>query len=121
MVLSGWMCKDQSVSSWDFTPDRNIMKEIIAYYVNILAQHEDKVLVILDIRNIKNYDKKIIWEGAGELKKHDTFLTRHTDTVYIINENFLVNELINILLKVMNSKTPTYLVKDINSALSKMS
>lgn len=105
----------------DFTPDSDLMKKMIEHYIDTLNKHDEKLLIILDIRNVKNYDKKIIWEGAGELKKHDTLLTSHSDTVYIINENYLVNELINIVLKVMKSKTPTHLVKDINSALTMMS
>lgn len=104
----------------DLKFDISVTKMLIAEYLEILKE-QDRVILIVDLRNLKSFDKKTIWEGAGELKINDRFFLEHIISSYIISENLLLNNLVNIVLKVMNNNIPTLLVKDINSALTDLS
>mgnify|MGYP003125710399 CR=1 FL=1 len=101
---------------FDLQTTRMLIKE----YLKILEK-EERVVLIFDVRMVKNFDKKTVWEGAGELKKYEKIFLKYVSRAYIISENNLLNNLVNIILKVMNNVIPTVLVKDINSALKDLS
>mgnify|MGYP003628173845 FL=1 len=101
----------------EFRPENiELVREMIDFYKKQIEPFEG-VIVIFDIRNVGGFDKKIVWEGAAELKKHEDYFLKHIEKVYLITENNLINNLINIILKVMKNKLETELVRNIESAL----
>ena len=108
-----------------FLPNEILLKEMIGFYMTTLASNkkdkDNKIIVIFDLRNIEKYDKQKVWEGAGELKKHDDFFVRNIDKAFVIIENKLVVELLNIILRVLGTNIETTMVKNINEALNSLS
>lgn len=103
----------------DFFPNEELLKEMIAFYMGELElnKEDDKLIVIFDLTNINDYDKQKVWEGAGELKKHDQYFVNHIEKAFIIIDNQLAIDLINIVLKVLGTNVETKLVKNIKEAL----
>lgn len=103
----------------DFSTNHDTTRKLVDYYVEEIKKHKG-LIVIADIRNIKTFNKKSVWEGAGVLKEYDNIFLEHLTKTFMITENILANNLINIVLKVMKNSIPTILVKDINEALTKL-
>ena len=100
----------------DFSTDTRTTRKLLEYYVSEIEK-QDRIIVIVDIRNIKTFNSKSVWEGAGFLKENDPVFIRHVEKAFMITNNKAANSLINIILKVMKNTIPTILVKDINEAL----
>jgi hypothetical protein len=101
----------------DFSPETiEILREMIEFYKEQVEPYEG-VILMFDMRSINSFDKKMVWEGAAELKKHEDYFVRHIEKVFLITESVIINNLVNIILKVMKNKLPTELVRNIESAL----
>jgi len=103
----------------EFSTDTETTRKIVEHYVEEIKKHP-KLIVIIDIRNIKSFDKKSVWEGSGILKEYDHFFVEHITKAFLITESQTANTLINIILKVMKNSIPTILVKDIKEALGNL-
>ena len=101
----------------DFRANQDLLKEMIKYYMQELEKHSEKTILIFDLRNIQTYDKKSVWEGAAELKKYDSFFIDHIERSFILIENKLSIQLLNIILKVLKNNVRTELKLNINEAL----
>lgn len=108
-----------------FFPNETLLKELVSFYMSILTLNkedgENKLIVIFDLRNIENYDKQKVWEGAGQLKQNDDFFVKNIEKVFVIIENQLAIDFLNILIKVLGTNIETTLVKNINEALNNLS
>jgi hypothetical protein len=101
----------------EFRPENiELVREMIIFYKKQIEPFEGAI-IIFDMRSIGSFDKKMVWEGAAELKKHEDYFLRHIEKSFIITESEIINNLINIILKVMKNKLPTELVRNIESAL----
>lgn len=104
----------------DFSPNQTILKEMAKYYMEELKKHDQKTILLFDLRNIKTFNKKSVWEGAAELKSHDKFFMEHIERAFLIVENKLALQLLNIILKVIKNNIKTELVVNIQTALQSL-
>lgn len=102
----------------NFSPEEDVLKEMISFYRKNLET--DKFIVIFDLRNIKKFNKQKVWKGAGDLKKFEDFFITHIHEAFIIIDNKLIIETVNIIIKVVGTNIKTRLVKNVNEALNKL-
>ncbi len=100
----------------DFIPEVGIMYDMINAYIQYIKENKD-VIVILNLKNLNNWDKKLAWEGASELKKNEKIFIENINRVFIITNNNLINNFVNIVLKVVGNKIQTDFINDINSVI----
>lgn len=101
----------------DFFPSSELLKEMIKYYIDTLTKYEDKKIVVFNLDGIKNYSKKMVWEGASEFRKYEDFLLNNSDTVYIINKNNIANFFLNIVMKETGNKINTKFVLNFDKVI----
>lgn len=100
----------------DFNPEVGMMYAMINAYIQYIKENKD-VIVILNLKNLNNWDKKLAWEGASELKKNEKIFIENINRVFIITNNSLINNFVNIVLKVVGNKIQTDFINDINSVI----
>lgn len=100
----------------DFNPEVGLMYDMINAYIQYIKENKD-VIVILNLKNLNNWDKKLAWEGASELKKNEKIFIENINRVFIITNNSLINNFVNIVLKVVGNKIQTDFINDINSVI----
>ncbi len=83
---------------------------MIKFYIDTLLKYEDKKIVVFNLDGIKNYSKKLVWEGASEFRKFEEILLKNLDSVYIINSNNIANFFLNIVMKETGNKIDTKFV-----------
>ena len=94
----------------DFFPSLETVKKMIKFYIDTLLKYEDKKIVVFNLDGIKNYSKKLVWEGASEFRKCEEVLLKNLDSVYIINSNNIANFFLNIVMKETGNKIDTKFV-----------
>jgi len=94
----------------DFFPSLETVKKMIKFYIDTLLKYEDKKIVVFNLDGIKNYSKKLVWEGASEFRKFEEILLKNLDSVYIINSNNIANFFLNIVMKETGNKIDTKFV-----------
>jgi hypothetical protein len=100
----------------NFNPEVGMMYDMINAYIQYIKENKD-VIVILNLKNLNNWDKKLAWEGASELKKSEKIFIENINRVFIITNNNLINNFVNIVLKVVGNKIQTDFINDINSVI----
>lgn len=100
----------------DFNPEVGMMYNMINAYIQYIKENKD-IIVILNLKNLNNWDKKLAWEGASELKKSEKIFIENINRVFIITNNSLINNFVNIVLKVVGNKIQTDFINDINSVI----
>lgn len=73
--------------------------------------------LIIDCRRIKSVDTKIAWEGASILVKLDPITKRNLLRNCMVMENSLLENLVNLILKVHPPVIPFKIVKNNQEAL----
>jgi len=94
----------------DFFSSLETVKKMIKFYIDTLLKYEDKKIVVFNLDGIKNYSKKLVWEGASEFRKCEEVLLKNLDSVYIINSNNIANFFLNIVMKETGNKIDTKFV-----------
>lgn len=100
----------------DFNPEVGMMYDMINAYIQYIKENKD-IIIILNLKNLNNWDKKLAWEGASELKKNEKIFIENINRVFIITNNSLINNFVNIVLKVVGNKIQTNFINDINSVI----
>lgn len=104
----------------DFNHDLKSLKEMVKVYMQELEKYSEKVIVIFDLRNVSTFNKKSVWEGSAELKRHDKFFFNHIVRSFIIVENKMAIQLLNIILKVVKTNVKTELSPDVKTILKNL-
>lgn len=92
---------------------------LIGDYITEIQKHKN-LIVIMDFRNIDSWDKKSIWEGSSDLKKHEEIAIKHVDKVLLITENKMLRNLLTIVLKIIKNKIDTKCYDKLSNALSSL-
>jgi len=102
----------------EFKPSSlSVIKEMIKFYKDRLSEHEEKVIVIFDLRSIKSFDKSMVWAGASELKRHESFFMEHLEKAYLIIENKFAADTLNLIIKIVGTNIENKIVTSIEGVL----
>lgn len=104
----------------NFFPTDEELDQLVNFYISLLKQFEEKIILILQINNVCTYDTYKIWEGVNKLKSHEQFFIDHIEKAFILIENSFAIELINNIIRIAGTKVDTILVKSIKDALDNL-
>ena len=96
----------------DFKANEYMLRHLTDYYISLISQHNQKVIVVFDLRDVENYDKESIWRGAAHLKNKEDIIQKYIKQAFVLTENEIVNTFLNILIRVNRSQIDTKFCKN---------
>lgn len=100
-----------------FPNNKELKNQIINKYVEIIKNNPN-IYVVFDCRAVKKFSKKIVWEGASQLYKHNELFYQNIRASSLLISNNDIIKIANLIQKVHPFVTPTKFCKDNKESLN---
>ena len=94
------------IKETDVYYDKEDKEALINEYIKLISESKDLYLYF-DARNIRHIDKKLLWEGASDLAKHNDLFIKRIKATAVLLDNMLIKTIVETITKVTPFATPT--------------